>query len=191
MRLFYLILFTASLLFSQAARENPNIQEMNPVNWGEKIRLGSTFTTTDSTRLFRFNVDDSAYTAGDDTLFSDALPMLGDYMVGIYNVVAYAEALGDLSANLDSIRIDVRYGEDFTYDTEATGETHKIVWDYNTSTSTGWRDIMQIATGVKEELYISQADSSWNTPHYMRQYRVIVLDADVDTSRIWLTDYVR
>jgi len=190
MRLFYLFLFSFSLLFSQAARENINIQEQNPVNWGEKIRLGSTFTTTDSTRLFRFNVDDSAYTAGDDTLFSDALPILGDFTVGIYNVVAYAEAIGDASTDLDSIRIDVRYGEDFAY-TTSTGTTHKIVWDYNTTTNTGWRDIMQIATGVKEELYISQSDSSWNTPHYMRQYRVIVLDADVDSARIWLTDYVR
>lgn len=190
MRVLFFILISVVLLFGQD-RENYNIQGADPINWGEKIRLGSTFSTTDSTRLFKFNVDDSLYTTGADTLYSDALPISGDFTEGLWNVVAYAEAIGDATTLLDSIRIDVRFGEDFIWSDENSGIQHKIVWDNNASGATVWQDIMVIATNVKEELSISQSDSSWHRPAYMRQYRVITTDADVDTVRLWLTDYLR
>jgi len=184
-----LLVFLSAFLYAQDYKN----QGENPVNWGESIRLGTTFTSTDSTRLFALNLHDTLFSSATDvakdTLFSDWLPIRGDDFVGIYNIVAYAEGLGNATQTLDSIRIDVRFGEDFIY--YSTGVQHKIVWDYNTSTNSGWYNVMDIATGIKEEAYISQADSTWWNPAAFRQYRVVVEDADIDTVRIWLTDYIR
>jgi len=179
MRLLFLILFLSSWIFAQ----DTNIQGINPVNWGERIRLGTTFTSTDSTRLFNYNVSDSLYSGGTkDTLYSDALKMSGEDAVGIYRVTALAEILGDATGTLDSIQIDVRYGHNFSY--YSTGVQNKITWE-------SWNDIMVIDTDVLESLYISQSDCTWNNPAAFRQYRVHTTDADIDTVRPWLTDYLR
>jgi hypothetical protein len=183
MRTVFFVLMMAAILLGQTTKENYPIQGENPINWGAKIRLGTTFTSTDSTALFKYNVDDSLYPGAQDTLFSDALPITGPFTEGIWTVVGLDVDLG--SGSHDSVYVDVRFCDDFWYTTDAAGIVHDIDWDAT------WHRVMTLDAGVKNKLSISQADSSWHQQAYMRQYRVRIGDAVADTSRVKLTDYLR
>lgn len=179
----YLILLMVGLFSLAFWLESENIQERNPVNWGEKIRLAPSFafrSTTEQTKLRQVAVDDSLYAGAQDTLYSDALYIDGDTFDGIFHVVFYPE---QLVAGGDSIFLEIRFGENFKHYDE--GQKNKIVWDST------WKPLLTAAANVKSELYIAQSDCTWWNPAAIRQYRIRKTDADGSQERAWLTDYIR
>ena len=150
--------------------------QYDAVNWGERILFGSQFEDTDSLRLRPFYVGDSLFgTGAKGTLYSDAKFINGSGHEGVYAIAAYFEGISGTSA---TILLDMRTGHTF-YERN----TEKVVWNDT------WNNIWSCKKDTLYEKKISPADSTWFIQSVMYQYRLT--EADADTVKHYITDYMR
>jgi len=150
-------------------------------DWGNKIRFGNRFFHTDSLNI-RPPYVDSLYASGaKDTLFSDALPISGEGLEGIFGVASWFDSTSGTSA---SMALDVRFGVQFQDMFTNTGSVNKMTWEG------GWHQIWSCKKDTLYRMEISASDSSWWNPAAThRQYRL--READADTVLHFIADFIR
>lgn len=159
------LLFALSPLFAQRTASN----------WGERILFGTSFTSTDSTKLILASVTDSIL-AG--TTFSGVL-YINDWSGGIWTIDMW---LTNVGGTTDSIRIDYR--------------RVTTIRDKNTNTNYvkfgAWRKLLsEQSSGSLLTLAVAQSDSSWWSSGNGRQFRIYDTSTSTDSTTQLVTDFLR
>lgn len=161
------LLFALSPLFAQRTASN----------WGERILFGTSFTSTDSTKLISASVTDSILA---DTTFSGVL-YINDWSGGIWTIDMFLTNVGGTS---DSVRLDYRRVTTFR--------------DKNTSPTTVtikfgvWKKLLsEQASGSLLTLTVAQSDSSWWSSGNGRQFRIYDTSTTTDSTTQLVTDFLR